>query len=346
MEKDLNRNIPVTVLMPVYNAGKYVHEAIQSILVQTYSTFEFIIINDGSTDETESIILSFTDPRIKYICNKSNLGIVATLNLGLELANGKYIARMDADDIAHEERLSTQIEFLEANEHYGLCGSWYENFGSESGDVKMPVSYDSVRLQLLFHTAFAHPSVIFRARLVKEAKLAYSQTHIYAEDYHLWIEMITQMKGTNLPLFLLKYRVHDTNLSVINKLKQTVNAGKARTVYLDYFFKGYKHSPRQKQILFDVFNDVSVRIISQEFDFIQSILDEIYMEILSVTDYRAQLIANLKYIANKFYVSSFKIIVSRRCLNRLTLFDFRIITMIVIKRVLPEEMWSYIKSKS
>ena len=117
-----------TVLMPVYNAEKYVAEAIDSILNQTFNDFEFLIINDGSTDNSLDIIKSYDDPRITIINNETNLGLSHTLNKGIELARGEYIIRMDADDISLSIRLEKQIEFMDSNQHIGICGSWIQTF--------------------------------------------------------------------------------------------------------------------------------------------------------------------------------------------------------------------------
>ena len=119
----------VTVLMPVYNAEKYLAEAINSILNQTFTNYELLIINDGSTDKSEEIILKYSDKRIRYIKNDKNIRLVATLNKGIELAKGKYIARMDADDISVPTRLEKQITLLENNEDIGVCGSFLYVFG-------------------------------------------------------------------------------------------------------------------------------------------------------------------------------------------------------------------------
>ena len=119
----------VTVLMPVYNGEMYLREAIDSILHQTFTDFEFLIINDGSTDNSETIILSYDDSRIRYEKNDSNLKLIATLNKGIELAKGKYIVRMDADDISIPDRIEKQVAFLEKNPDVGICGSWFTAFG-------------------------------------------------------------------------------------------------------------------------------------------------------------------------------------------------------------------------
>ena len=116
-------DILVSVIMPVYNGALYLREAIDSILSQTHTNLELIIINDGSNDNSEEIILSYEDNRIRYIINEKNSGICVTLNKGLDIAKGKYIARMDCDDISCPERLQMQIEYMEQNPSIGVLGS-------------------------------------------------------------------------------------------------------------------------------------------------------------------------------------------------------------------------------
>ncbi len=146
----------ISVVMPVYNSEKYLEEAINSILNQTFTDFEFIILNDGSTDKTEDIILSYSDSRILYIKNKTNLQIVKTLNKGIELASGKYIARMDSDDISSPERFEKLIEFMENNHEIDICSTWLETFGNRKKIWKNPLSHEEIKATLLFNSAKVH----------------------------------------------------------------------------------------------------------------------------------------------------------------------------------------------
>ena len=122
---NISQQIPplISVILPAYNAERFLEEAIDSILAQTYKNFELIVLNDGSTDRTEEIILSYNDPRIRYIKNESNLKLIKTLNKGIALARGKYIARMDADDISLPTRFEKEIEFMEIHPDIGVCSS-------------------------------------------------------------------------------------------------------------------------------------------------------------------------------------------------------------------------------
>ncbi|MDX2302415.1 MAG: glycosyltransferase family 2 protein [Microscillaceae bacterium] len=206
----------VTVLMPVYNAGFYLHEAISSILNQTYSNFEFLIFNDGSTDQSKSIILSFHDTRIKFFDHPENFGHLKHLNTGIQMAQGKYIIRADADDLNYPQRIEKQISFLEANPHIGLCGSWVEIINT-NGEPKYLQKYyvdDAfVRAHLFWSVAILHPTAVLRKSVLEQYSLNYKAEWYLAEDYALWIEMASCCCLANIPEALVQVRKHDQNIS-------------------------------------------------------------------------------------------------------------------------------------
>lgn len=213
----------ISVIMPVFNGEKFLKKAIQSIIDQTYTTFNLIIINDGSTDQTEEIILSFNDSRITYIKNEHNLKLIRTLNKGLDLATGKYIARMDADDISMPCRFEKQIAFLENNLDCGVCGTWAKCINSEgkqTGRIKNPTSNEMIRVSLMFTSPLIHPTIMIRSEIAKALK--YREEAIHAEDYDLWCRIANEQryKIENLPSYLLLYRWHDMNMSVEHTDKQ------------------------------------------------------------------------------------------------------------------------------
>lgn len=206
-------NPKVTVLMSVYNGEKYLREAIDSILSQTFRDFEFLIINDGSTDTSVEIINAYTDPRIQLVHNDSNLGQAATMNRGLDLAHGEYIARMDCDDISLSMRLEKQVRFMDENPEVTICGAWCRVFGAEQNAVwKYPLSADIIRTELLFSCAMVHPSVIMRRYLLDLNRFRYSESHWHAEDYELWARASESIKLANLGEVLILYRVHADQL--------------------------------------------------------------------------------------------------------------------------------------
>lgn len=209
-----NKNILVTVLMPVFNSELYISEAINSILKQTYQNFEFLIINDGSTDSSDKIIRSFEDSRIKYIDNKINKGIVSTLNQGLEYSTGKYIARMDADDISAPTRLAKQVNFLETNPDYKLCGSQafaINSSGKQTHKLNRPLSHHKIKVFNLFRNAFIHPTIMAHADIMKG--FSYSESNKYAEDYLLFSQITMMYKVINLRERFLYYRIHEESIT-------------------------------------------------------------------------------------------------------------------------------------
>lgn len=206
----------VSVLMPVYNAEKYLAEAIDSIISQTFKDWELLIINDGSTDSSKSIIETYTDARIHYIENDTNLGLIETLNKGIQLCKGEYIARMDSDDVALPERLALQVQFMDNNHDYVLCGTnaiVIDSAGQATGKVVNPSNNTFLQISLLFTNPFIHPSIIMRKKAL--ANNLFDKKWIYVEDFELWTRLANRGKVANLEQTLLKYRWHNSNVSNI-----------------------------------------------------------------------------------------------------------------------------------
>lgn len=212
------RPIPsVSVVMPAYNAAKYIAEAIDSILAQTYTDFEFIIINDGSVDDTEKIIQSYDDPRIVYLKNEVNSGICVTLNKGLDAARGRYIARMDADDISLPHRLAVQVQYMDTHPDIGVAGCLVERFYDDNiSNHDFPPSEtdpNQCRASLLFSTCVAHPATIIRKHVLVEYGLSYDDRFRGMEDYHLWWRLSQYSSITNISQVLLQYRIHKSQVT-------------------------------------------------------------------------------------------------------------------------------------
>ena len=204
----------VSVIMPAYNAEKYIAAAIDSILSQTFGDFEFIIINDCSTDRTEEIVLSYEDPRIVYLKNDENLGVAKTLNKGLAAAKGKYIARMDADDISMPERLAKQVAFLEMNPNIAVMGTNVEIF-NETGTICTGWSAtepEQMKVDLLYACGLAHPSVMIRTDAIRDLG-GYDPEFNGLEDYELWCRVTEKHQITTLPDILLRYRIHGSQVT-------------------------------------------------------------------------------------------------------------------------------------
>lgn len=216
----------ISVLMPVYNTKeKYLREAIESIINQTFGDFEFIIINDGSENNVEEVILSYKDKRIKYVKNDYNKGLIFTLNLGLELMQGEYLARMDSDDISLSERLEKQLDFMEKNPEIGISGTWTK-FLFKNQIVKHPTLNEEIEKVLLyFYTALSHPTIIIRKNLIDKLNLRYNEADIHAEDYGLLLSLIGKTKFANIPEILLYYRKHR------NQISKTYSKIQAQTTY-------------------------------------------------------------------------------------------------------------------
>ncbi len=209
------KNTPkVTVLMPVYNGEKYLAEAIESILNQTYKDFEFLIINDGSTDRSAEIIQSYKDSRIRVVHNPKNIKLIATLNKGLELARGEYIARMDCDDICLPNRLQFQVKYMDEHPEVGVLGSRVRNVNEMKdfiSEPQRPLTHYGNQWILLFKTSLMHPTVIFRKKLVIDLG-GYSKNALHSEDYELWSRLSEHTIIRQQPNVLVILRKHDSNV--------------------------------------------------------------------------------------------------------------------------------------
>ena len=214
-------------------------EAIESILRQDYREFELIIINDGSSDNSEEIIKKFSDGRIVYVKNENNLGLIASLNKGIGLAKGDFIARMDADDIAMPGRLSKQVNAF-ADADVVAVGSDY--IFLKEGKEKYMKNFsgsDELKSVLLFSPCFAHPTVMMR-NIFREKNLQYDREFIHAEDYRLWTQLSAFGKFSCVNIALLKYRSHPAQVSTSYREAQLKSSSEIRK---DYLIKsGFKFS--------------------------------------------------------------------------------------------------------
>jgi|TARA_B100000315_G_scaffold247651_1_gene276658 glycosyltransferase involved in cell wall biosynthesis len=228
--------------MSVYNGEKYLRESIESILKQTFIDFVFLIINDGSTDASREIILSYNDPRIRLIENDENIGLASSLNKGLDIAEGKYIARMDADDISMPNRLEEQVNFMNGNPEVGVCGTT-AHFIDSKGKVlhlgyngKVMCRDEDMKAQLLFRPCFLHPTVIYRSKLLRGNGIIYEVVHgRYSQDYHLWYRLSTLCEFANISSVLFQYRVHDKQVNKSKKNDQFSSANNIRRIVLEEF---------------------------------------------------------------------------------------------------------------
>jgi glycosyltransferase involved in cell wall biosynthesis len=211
LEENLMTSL-VSILIPVFNGEKYIVESITSILGQSYSTIEVIVVNDGSTDNTKNILneLSKQDSRLR-VFHCDNKGLVKTLNFGIDKAEGKFVARMDADDISHKNRIELQYNEMIANEKLVICGSWYQKFGHENKVFKLSTESEDIKLETLLAPHFCHPAVMMRTDVLKQ--VLYKEDYNLAEDYKLWVDLMDKGEFFNIPQILLDYRVHPNQVS-------------------------------------------------------------------------------------------------------------------------------------
>lgn len=244
------KNPTISVVMPVYNGQLYLNEAIESILNQTYSDFEFIIINDGSSDSTESIILSYKDDRIIYL-KQLNSGIGFSLKVGCSLAKGKYIARMDADDISYCNRFKSQVDYLDKNPQIILVSSAVRYIDEEGTDIGRSFPYTShqaMKKILRINSPICHPAVMMR----KDAYLAsggYKNVRLL-EDFLLWVTLSRYGKLHNIPTTLLKYRVLENSVShsippnenrkLLQFILKNINNGNGNEDYIEEYQRKYE----------------------------------------------------------------------------------------------------------
>lgn len=206
-----------SVLMPVFNSGLFIEDSIESILSQTLEDFEFIIVDDGSTDGTSELLGKYAnqDQRIRIITEKENKGIVFVLNRGLQACSGEYVVRMDADDIAIEDRIEKQVGVMDKNKDISVLGaamSYMDVSGKELGFIR----YCEQDKSILAKTPLLHPTVIIRREDLIKHNLCYMEKYRYAEDYFLWLQLGRFGKISAINDVVLKYRIH----SQATKIKQ------------------------------------------------------------------------------------------------------------------------------
>jgi len=227
-------NPKVSVLIPAYNASAFIEKAIDSILNQSFKDFELIVVDDGSTDNTADLVLSYNDNRIRLVKNDKNSGLTFSRNRLINEAAGKYIAWLDADDIAHKERLKIQYEFLEKNGDYILTSSWAKTI-DKNGDIIQSnyifIDDKYLKSSLLFNNYFVVSSVMVRNN--KDVLLC-DVTYTPAEDYELWVRLSKLGKLNIYNKFLVYYRVHDKNLTATQSEKMKASVIHIQKNQLEY----------------------------------------------------------------------------------------------------------------
>lgn len=209
------RGPSVSVIMGVFNGEDFLRESLESILQQSFCDFELIVINDGSTDRSLEILSEYKDQRLKIINNKKNLGLTCSLNIGIDNAVGKYIARQDADDRSCRSRLEMQVRYLNENEEVGLVGSWVGFIGDKGDWIKewrTPISHEEIVAGLQVGSCFAHGAVMMRREVVKKVG-GYDPYFRYSQDYDLWLRLIHETRMANIPMVLYELRRFNGTIS-------------------------------------------------------------------------------------------------------------------------------------
>ncbi len=219
----------VSVVMPVYNGAKHIKEAIDSVLAQTFADWDFWVINEyGSDDGSAEIVAEYAhkDSRFHLVQNEERLGLAESLNLGFRLSGGEYIARLDADDLAHPERFSKQVELLDNRPEVGICGTWQHHFGKDTDWIHKPqAAAENCRARLLFNCDLCHSTLMLRRSVVFEHNLFYDKS-FYAEDYELWCRAMLVTDIVNIPEVLGEYRVGEDNITASKKQLLDVESGR------------------------------------------------------------------------------------------------------------------------
>ena len=222
----------VSIILPAYNAEKYVAASVESLLAQTCEDFELLIMNDGSTDATAKVLETFHDDRIK-VFRQEHAGLIPALNALLAKARGKYIARADADDIYLPNRLQVQVQYLDKHPEIGLVGGFFEKMDPTSGvneTVQYPVTHEEIVRRLRSVAPVAHPIVMFREHLLREIN-GYDESTNLMQDYDLWIRLAGRTRLANIPKVLFQYRLHTSSVTGSHRPKMVVEHRDVRSKY-------------------------------------------------------------------------------------------------------------------
>ena len=266
----------VSVIMSVYNGERHLRESVDSILNQTFKDFEFIIINDGSSDKTMDILKAYGDKRIILI-TQDNMGLTKSLNNGIAIAKGRYIARQDADDKSEIDRLEKQVNYMESNLSVGLLGTMFKII-DENGMFRrtsyLPVDNEIIKERLVEINQFCHGSVMIR-KVALEKVGTYRDYFKYAQDYDLWLRISESFHVSNLPEPLYCYRELMHAISSNHIIKQSKYAGVAAKMAFQRREKGTDEIQEGIVPALPPIKDLSVRLQNKIIDFFGKVLEEI-----------------------------------------------------------------------
>ncbi|WP_181459120.1 glycosyltransferase family 2 protein [Herbaspirillum rubrisubalbicans] len=225
----------ISVVIPTYNAARYVEQAVASVLAQDFKDFEVLLIDDGSTDDTASVVARFaSDPRVRLLRNERNMGLIATLHRAYAQCRAPLIARMDSDDICAPDRFGQQVAFLRGHPEIDIVGGAIRFFGNVVPNVfTFPTSHADIHPAMLFYCPLAHPALMFRRELLDRGLIRYDDAFRHAEDYHLWSRLLLQVKAANLSQVVLDYRLHAQQVSSDSSDKQYAASLRVRRQMLE-----------------------------------------------------------------------------------------------------------------
>ena len=317
------KKIKVSCVMPVYNGEKYLRETIESILNQTYKDFEFIIIDDGSTDNSVKIIESYNDSRIKLYKNEKNMGISDSTNKGIELAKGEYIALTDHDDIYYNTRLEKQVKYLDENMDVGAVSAWWSINGE-----KIEYFFENVNIFTIllwyqkgknkFRYAVINPTLMVRKDIFIKYGLKYDYDYNFAQDMNMVFDLLKVTKIKVLQEVLVNYRWHGGNSSILFREKQSENAKKIQQKALNFLTDDVDLQNKLMKFLINVnMNDCEINMnmndceINQEKNLIGNVIaknkrDILKVNFLGISGFsRIKEIERLGIIRTKYYLLNF-----------------------------------------
>ncbi len=247
----------VTVLMPTYNVEKYVREAVESVLRQTFTDFELLVIDDCSTDGTLEVVRSISDPRIRIERNTKNLGLADNLNRGLNLIDTELVARMDGDDIAEPFWLEREVEVLDRHPEIGIVSGGFERFGTQQSLVRFPERHEDGLANMLFECTVIVPT--YRMSLYREHGLRYSTDAFPAEDYRFWAECLRVTKLYNIQETLFHYRMHPMQICTEKRVVQQEKVAQVRRYMLEWLSDKFSEEEKQYYVRQFTRRDIDTR---------------------------------------------------------------------------------------
>lgn len=248
----MNDNPCISIVMPVYNASTYLREALESVLQQTFSDFELIVVDDGSTDNSRDILQTYCDPRMRLISNTHDF--ISSLNKGVHASTGRYIARMDADDMMTPERLEIQFGYMEDHPDIDICGSYAESFGEMIRVIQRPLEHVDIVSMMIRMNPMMHPTVMMRISILRQSGFLYKYGYHCAEDYKLWTELALRgFKFANIPEPLLHYRISPQQVTRVSQNEMLVSTIK---IGLEYAEAVIEQMIEKEEMYGDLFNSL------------------------------------------------------------------------------------------